>query len=514
MSSSAAGSRRSPLLDMPTELFYIICRDVRADKEGLKALASLAQTCHKLSSPALDTLWEYMDRLEPLSRVAPKAGDNVTTWVEQVSPGQEAQLARFTEYASRIRVLTWDTLDGSLELVTRVPKRSLRPLLPGLQEVILDVPWTSQSTEDSSGERLHIILTFIVNPSLRVFRIGTIDLSEHVRETATAEGQQPPQGINIAGFMRFLHLEAPFLEVLHFTERIVCGPMHFISNFPRLRDLDVVDQDPSHLDGAVFRMLSENDRLRHAVLPLDNLKLRDVGADWRGFAGLKTLHFRCDDRLLLFQILAGLMSPHLAEISVDMGATTTFHDLHEICAALVRHKSTLRQLSLFYVTMETDESLSAMEFMEPLLELRKLRSITLASHSRYAATLTDADIEKLAAAWPRACLIDIPVIGPTVNCFVSFARHCPDLDSLGLVDITDEGFSELDIENIPSLGHPLRELGLACADIEDLEKLARAIDRIFPYIEYGYDHLPEELLASLHALQTSRESNADSSAML
>ena len=132
--------------------------------------------------------------------------------------------------------------------------------------------------------------------------------------------------------------------------------------------------------------------------------------------------------------------------------------------------------------------LLSFQTISPLLSFQKLSQFRL--YGLCALDLGDGDIRRVAKAWPRLQVFKICPGGTrpepprsTVHTLVSFAKHCPQLESLAL---TINATTVPNYEEKPGKGvcnTRLRELGVHDSTIANPGRVAAFISDIFPKVE-------------------------------
>jgi hypothetical protein len=136
----------------------------------------------------------------------------------------------------------------------------------------------------------------------------------------------------------------------------------------------------------------------------------------------------------------------------------------------------------------------SMDTISPLLELSDLRHLEL---DGYFLELGDSNITEMAESWPDIEMLHLPFMGggtvrPTVGSLQTLSKHCPALRSLTMpLDTNDFGVPQ---ETRLST-HRLEVLTVASPDeaweLRRGMRLARTVDRLFPYLERVAGHVEE-----------------------
>lgn len=238
--------------------------------------------------------------------------------------------------------------------------------------------------------------------------------------------------------------------------------------------------------------LSQHPRLNSLDLPICGLTDREMPTN-PGFNHVQRISVHCNSAA--FHALREIMaSTGVREIYVGCGhaflrSESTFEWIGPLQQFLLYLGSSLRSIDL---SLPSIGGLSAMEIIDPLLELHELEEFNIMSFaSSFSATsISPHDITSIASAWTKLTTINMRFmihvdleqdqVGSGLRCLATFARLCPHLINLHL--LTDDP-SIPDIGEWPMLNHSLRYLEIYAPSISDPPKVVRLVDRLFPTLE-------------------------------
>lgn len=261
----------------------------------------------------------------------------------------------------------------------------------------------------------------------------------------------------------------PNLRSIRFTRHTLSPSLfHALMHHPDLREMDITDIDD---------LIETVD---------DGVQLPDPSVAWKdatiifqrpSYRPLRVLGIALPDLVLahtLFHEPCFAIS-HLCSLRLFICHPAHVRETHirDFFAELARAAPSLQELGLsmiFFLNEEFDAEIAktidsvAYSTLQPLLRL-KLTSFIF-EHTR-ALDITDADIEVLAQSWPAIRVLSLNrhpvVLEPsklTMRSIISFARWCPQLETLGIY--VDGGRPYGEVESI-RFGPMMRKLHLGAS---------------------------------------------------
>jgi hypothetical protein len=286
---------------------------------------------------------------------------------------------------------------------------------------------------------------------------------------------------------------APQLEHISIVGSLSATLITSISQFSLLRGLDLTNvtgiMDDEATRGAYHHLLhalSMSDHLLELRLP------RALHAEHipqcSGFAYLETLHL--GDRLFTSsRFISIISSDNLCALTIHPAEPAfratqdewrvSLEELRLHCGISLRHLS-------LHATIEVNDTISLIQFLQPLTKLSDLESIAL----NLPLEATDETLHKLALAWPKMKSFQTYCRAPnpnskfcTIRCLDSFTQLCPDLVSLA-IRFDHKGLADIPDTELSCSRHGLKNLDLVTNQVQDYRRLASIVDAAFPMLEH------------------------------
>ncbi|KAI0752619.1 hypothetical protein C8Q80DRAFT_1267144 [Daedaleopsis nitida] len=481
-----------------------------------QTLASAARTCRAFADPASRVLWSAVDGLVPLLRLLSNLKECTRETLNQFTRKYNSESIYtfdgevpeegwvcFERMAARVKCFLCDaeeSLDPSLVdvLVSRYSGARHRPLFVNLQ---------SLSWPDPRNDDRHRLLRILCTPALQYVLIP--DYQSGGREHDS--GRQDLAAIADC---------APSL--LHFRADLsglpLGGPDSVLFRLRALRSLKLSLYAP--LDKCLFTHLSELPHLEFldATLPAPGPSKSTARA---GFPALRHLYMKLNDTGVpsaRLSILSRISSPSLETLDLLITAHSSgaVQFVHDLCSLPVTR-------SLKHLSIAANEPLilprpanatappAVLKFAAvalPLLALSRIEDIRLSTYP-YALEVTDEDVARVAAAWPRLTTVCLrgtgtPAARPSLGALVALSERCPALTELQVevADITAADVARLEA-HVASPAYPysspsrsrsaVQTVALLRSDGTDplaalssdgeyyyYDRLARAMHRVFP----------------------------------
>ncbi|KAI9566261.1 hypothetical protein HD554DRAFT_2174720 [Boletus coccyginus] len=404
-------------------------------KLGKRTLASLAQTCRAISSPALDRLWVRLDSLDPLIKLLPrrfwsKMPSQFITIFGRMLIGKKHWL-RFRQYAVRVQFLHGPCrgIPSSVQFnvvtaLARFPKASL-PLLPNLTELV----WSGPSPLNNADLTVILLVKFFAGPgvtslslfldhwpwsaSIRAVLSDLPNICPNVTSFTCAIQWPYPQPDITARYVvdivrRWPHLQA--LQISPCCYRLVTTQL---ASKPTLTTLGILINDLE----PVYCVLRLPDSIHTFSL--------DIHGDWDSLHGLETLqgslaHFHL--RIFVFLSCSQRMRDFLQTLPTHLDNTQ------------------LRSLTIEVTHLPLFESFSSLTepFLESLYAFSALRTLDLSSFC--ALGLNDAVYARMATMWPELTSLKVGTTSvskrrpvASVVAVIAVLRSCPHLQTLHIV---------------------------------------------------------------------------------
>ncbi|KAI9566259.1 hypothetical protein HD554DRAFT_1211377 [Boletus coccyginus] len=419
-------------------------------KLGKRTLASLAQTCRAISSPALDRLWMRLDSLVPLILLLPRR-----IWSQMVvifvfvralsdhhpyisSPLPQGRMLiskkrwlRFRQYAVRVQFLHGPCrgipppvqFDVLTALVARFPKASL-PLLPNLTELVWSGPIPFASADLAvtllvkffAGSGVTSLSLFLDHRSLSApARAVLFDLPNTCPNVTsfTYTIQRPyPQPDITARYIVDIVRRWPYLQALQISPcyRLV---MTQLLSMPALTTL-----------GIVVGSLNLLGRLPDSIHTF-SLEIRDWDSPyWLGTLQGSPTRFHL--RIIVLDSCSQRMGDYFQTLPTHLDNTR----LHTLTIEVT-------QLPYYDLPIKSLSSLTE-PLLEPLYAFSTLSALDLSSFC--ALSLNDAVYARMAMMWPELTSLkvgtsDVSKGSPaaSVGAMIAVLRSCPHLQTLYIV---------------------------------------------------------------------------------
>ncbi|EIW80828.1 hypothetical protein CONPUDRAFT_166219 [Coniophora puteana RWD-64-598 SS2] len=404
------------------------------------ALPVLARTCKTFKDPALNIIWAGRIGLGELAHVLPRHALvlNDHYYVVDINPLMITRddWSHLYTYTSRVRDLHLDVgaapCGFALTTILASPPPTICPCaFPKLRRLIVgdsDTPFgflLTDGLEDldlclstSMDDSQVAALLYNSLPKLRRFKLSLSDPDLDL------------EGDNDGELFQAAHVQL----------------MQVIGSFSQRRGLEVLDCPP--LDVDALRLVGAMRGLRELVLNntisatlIHLLKMAQVYPQPKlEFANLHSIELRVEtleDGIVFLQVMDRL--PRDIVVFLE---SPSLHDLKHFFSTLLEFgdKEIKRVFSLRVIDediLNADLSPVNVDTLRPLTSFASLERLVLNLHLPFS--LTDADIERFARAWPKLHTFEInwgagwgksPLI--TATGLIALARHCPRLASLTL----------------------------------------------------------------------------------
>ncbi|KIJ61285.1 hypothetical protein HYDPIDRAFT_137858 [Hydnomerulius pinastri MD-312] len=468
-----------------TELLDVICQFATRS-----TLAKLARTCRAFEEPALDALWKDLETLAPLSNCLPPALwgelDGVTILRRPLSSDHWRLLRK---YSSRICTVQKNIFFGRyFRQLLAVASHSTppAPLFPKLKAVLLN-----RITDETIP-----LFRWMIGPS-----ITKLELSLSIIKATPATLSFMSSLGMLCPNMRSVLLEVDHLEKSQ-AEVMAASMSQAICQWYHLQNASF-----SSLDAFAYEHLSQ-------LKSLTTLKLflsRDAPTQL-GEAELCPTPFPSLTNLTIGAVSIEVMSAWLSCLHLaPTNLTCNIHDvpftpttLYELCSTIQKHccPHSLRSIDLDDLRSRYGETVVLLDDIQPLLEFRHLRSVTL--HELCTIALDDHALEELATAWPQLEVLHLnryaklePAASiPTFRGLFHLVRLCPNLRELSIViDLTKTEW--IDIRRPSDEGvcnSALSTLILGNSPLDDPKRVAFILGAVFPCLAGinldDWDYLP------------------------
>ncbi|KAI0352027.1 hypothetical protein OH77DRAFT_1498242 [Trametes cingulata] len=509
---SESDSKRSP-------------RAAERRKERQTTLARLACVCRAISSPALDILWEHIDKfrhilfaLKPYDRKQAKFTDDIT----------DSDWARFQEYAARVRSLRLGEIKKVhwtvwVLLTRRCPQGPLLPRLesltgfkvnersPGYTMLLSPSVVRLELQISSSAEKSVVRMTLqAAQPTLSAVRDFTIDDQAHAAKEKDAPETIPYWTLSHLHALRIVHKTALTIQILE-----------SLAAFPDLRKLDLhikeLPQIPTGALAAGFTCLRElklTGRLGDicafvAATAPPNLEILAINAPdlcdpERVSDGIHAQTGSTAERSL--DPLYAHLPPSLRSLEATLRCRCDqgfyhFPEANKLLAPL-RAVYGLRSISLTFEGPKThlsDSALLALQDAWPGLVAFELFAREPKPKQpvydryaprarRYRGPPEESDYECRSRPLPPP-----PRDHPTLRTLAAFAQAHPRLERLALLSVDLDEVP--DLRTVPLLGHTLRYLEFSTlASGIGLYQYALAFDMLFPHLDL--DHVQDAVMSA------------------
>ncbi|KIM85617.1 hypothetical protein PILCRDRAFT_5294 [Piloderma croceum F 1598] len=442
-------------------------------------LARAAQCCKAFSNPALDVLWRDLPTPEPLRKLLPVRFDRHGGLPNDVFV-RDDQCVRFTEYARRVQYIRTTSNLYLLRLSRGSPWNfsfifQIAHLLPGH----MSFPKLRNLTLEEHG-RCDVSLNIIIPPTLRDLTLIRLNPMAPGRSPLQVAVCQAPllQSLTIAGEMPWIYV--PYIARFKYLTAIFLQDMR----------LDGNPEDVNRVYHDLIRDLSHR-RLAILVLPLD----LTYDAIPRDVTSLHLKELRTSNIPSIIRAFLDVLAPGKLATFRCRDPSLVARNEWRTCFDSVRQRcgSSLRTLNVKIQT--ADDGLSAMETIQPLLEIHGLEHVTLLMFP----TASSDEVKAMASAWPYLTSFRLgnewghegrtscPLQGLVDLCY-----SCPRLITL-VMRISDD-LSDMDLDSLPALSHGLQSLTLHVPDDTNHVLLARVLDKLFPSLQTLTVHPGEQQL--------------------
>ncbi|KAJ7721340.1 hypothetical protein DFH07DRAFT_932835 [Mycena maculata] len=480
----------SRALQIP-EIVHMICLEADAKLAYLRqhTLPSLARTSRIFSGSALDLIWRELESLVPLIKCMPEtlweertegSGPRTAKCIHLRHPIMSTDIPRLLFYSVRVKSLYIhsDIRYGSVHLeVLQALDLCLanQVLMPALSDLV----WAPAKKE------LQTFGHHFLGPSSRQIDIR-LDNSRPSLSLLPYLKTSCPLLYDVR-----LSLTATPLTV-RLVSDAVCGWQH-------LKELAI----PA-LDQPGFIHVSRLPSLTKLSLYCVNGPGLYLPGFLSGptFPALEDLSMNCETARFCTGLIQVVSSRQLGSLSIDPLANWTTSAWKELLTTL-RDYLDHTALETLEVQQEASQHsrpadpasyiLSA-DTLRPLLAFKKLSSLTFQIYP--GVDVDDDFLAEMAVAWRRISSLEFgsEVLmserpKPTLKCLVTFARHCPRLNGLG---IRVDGSTIPPFSQVPGkrICHSLNSLNVGTSPMNSLRvaEMAAFLSNLFPDLEYLFTH--------------------------
>ncbi|KAJ6579560.1 hypothetical protein DFH09DRAFT_330703 [Mycena vulgaris] len=421
-----------------TEIVRMICDEADTGWLGPKqTLVTLARTSRIFSDPAFDNIWREQTSLAPLVKCMPD-----TLWEEKGvgskrvihlrRPIMSTDIPRLLFYSVRIKELTLESQSYYGTVHTDFLKALDMCLVPYvLMPKLSQLTWSPEMEEAPESSFVHHLLG-------RQSR--KIDLDLFNSPSALSLFPYMKSSCPLVSDFRLIATVDPV--TIPMMSDVVCG-------WEQLQILTI-----GNLDKRGFIHVARLPALKQLHLgPVKNTGLLPLHLPEflprQSFPALADLRLICDAPRFCVGIIKVISSRRLKSITIRPLTAwtasaweeihTTFHDcldetqLEDIDVEQMGERNPLVNASPYILTSST---------LRPLL---KFNLCSLRFQLDPGVEIDDDFLEEMAIAWPQlntlmigTDILTTRIPRATLKCLVPFARHCPDLYSLGIrMDVTD-----------------------------------------------------------------------------
>jgi len=487
------------------EILVNICAFLFHDDShrGLSALASLARSSSFLSGFALNVLWGWLPSLVPLILAMPpdlwKVDHVVGDWpgdrvnlITFVRPPMPNDFARFTVYASRVRILggyppTFNRLD-SYRVAPSVMRALSASHLPCLLPSLHTLEWSYMQFKASDGLPC---IQVLYGYKLKKFKLVPPDTvtREDLVSSLTSLKTSCPCLEDLALIFRHVIMDK---EVLHHLISETVGTLRHLRHFEcrmatisvpvllRLADLPALES--IHADASV---VSESDEEFWTSFENDHLEK---------FKTLQSLHLRLRTLPMFLKLLMSIHSPYLANVSAWVLEAPSGESVEEFFRNLVAHRchDALRTIKLRVDAMDGPTYVvSRSTFENSIMKLPNIESLNIDIDCPF--DIDDDLLFDMCAAWHQLKKFSLGIERPwqtkpkvTLYGLRTLCQLCPDVQELGLHLDTRLNAAHLDLEERPGAGGycvMVDHIDVGHSKIMDPVPIAAALSDIFPYLE-------------------------------
>ncbi|KAJ7196884.1 hypothetical protein B0H12DRAFT_637616 [Mycena haematopus] len=484
-------------LDIP-EIVRMICGE--ANWPSRTTLVRLATTSRIFTDPALDIIWHYQSSLMPLIKCMPETlwevrgvrGEGAGIMTHLLRPIISTDLPRLLFYSARVRSL--NLRDSS--------KYGSGTVHPDFLKA-LDMSMPAQAFPKLSH--------FAWFPRKR----DVLSIMRHFLGPRTQEIHLKLEDTAMLSILPFAQASCPLVSEFRFDvpyDRISLPLVRTVSDavcgWKHLTSLSVPD-----LDKTGFMHVAELAFLTDLSLTF----VADTSVSPSGFLSgptfpaLLCLFVCCKTARFCTGVVQTISSRQLRDLTIHTMSVWTTSAWQELHTAI---HDCLDQVALRYIGVEewrvserpADNELSAYvlssDVVRPLLAFKRLTNVSF--QVRPCLDVDDEFLEEMAQAWPDVGELsfgtDAPIIQApkaTLKCLIAFARHCPELMTLGIrMDATD--VPAITRERTTSLNDMYVGTSLINTSKEGL--VAAFISNLFPELQHlspfsGDSPLPEPFAA-------------------
>ncbi|KAI9062624.1 hypothetical protein FKP32DRAFT_1677147 [Trametes sanguinea] len=512
---------------------HIVARHVRsvdhkADIHRTRALARFARVCKAFSEPALAMLWRQLPELLPLFRLLPslhkvqknvkvrdRHGGSIYDLTGDVSP---SDWDRLCDYAARVRDLyhvdaPWPSLehgditDGSWATIARL--LAGRPLFPNLRTL----DWWAFKPEPDFTR-----LAMVLAPSIQILSINCDSFHESppslweapLQALIERVPQIIPRLLDLTFSINTLDLQYVLVPLSH----------NDFSSLRHLQFLTVPDSRSPFVDPAdaalALTSFTSLESLALVMPKFGPMAVEDLTPGVR-LDNLVKLHLWCMQGDFPRPIDM-FTSANLRVLMLRWPCPETLTTFRDACAIWAQNFPKLESFECYvtsYLEYPDDTLWPISAAFEPMMSMRRLRSVRLILFATVPVCVRDSDLIAFAQAWPSLEILDVetgttsdPLTGlplslvmpwfPTADSanpasfqvglpsLEALATGCPELMMLGLTNllIRPEDVARLAPEP-PNPRHKLRIFGTEIGMTRGTYRLVR--ERLFPRLKEAFD---------------------------
>ncbi|KAI0793425.1 hypothetical protein C8Q75DRAFT_804240 [Abortiporus biennis] len=418
--------------------------------------SALARTCKALSEIALDTLWRDIWDIKMLlqllwafqpARLGGISSDN-SQWPARsyMLSGEiyTEEWTRLQSYARRVRRVQCNQVDSKLDpsVFPRLVELCRgKPLFPHLETVV----WAYELYIQSE-------LLLFITPTLRQFALVQCPSAAAAAEprkrwlTLATDRRRRNKDIETTMMRKLAHV-AVDLEALSFGEAVIVNSvLDLVSAFKHLRILhavlrrDYFETGPSLLPSTLLS-ISYLDKLTELRMDVDSIETQDlIFLRDKPFQRLESLIIEGRASSIKHALLY-LTTPRVRSIIItsrkDGGSIwSTVSDTwteFESLTNLILLRFSLR-LRILRITRDlttgphrTDNPFSFSRVLAPVLRIAQLQEFSVTLHQKNTVSLSDEDIQDMAASWPQLRILQLAGFGEGGKTEEWAGLHNPDV---------------------------------------------------------------------------------------
>ncbi|KDQ52010.1 hypothetical protein JAAARDRAFT_198661 [Jaapia argillacea MUCL 33604] len=449
-------------------------------------LVALARCNQAFFEPAIDLLWEKIERMDILLALIPSLCQYSRGFF-MIDPDSPTDWTRFDIYACRIRAIDYSHYQSGY-VNCRIYEEMLHyrpngaPLLPSLRSV----HWIHQEGRGITQEILDEIVPFL-SPSVRSLSFGA--------GSAFLDAHDFPNFGDLGGpscDYDVLPSLCPDLESLVLYYPLPSSSLEFLGRLHTLRSLEIQGK----------HLMSQEWHASLLALPaLESLKIpsfftqqfpNQVNA---GFPSLQTLEVPQSDPPSIEKVLNLVPPQNIRHLEVTL-FDDEWRNFAKFTQSLRRHSHSITQLHLigdrYHLLPTRDERNEAsLAVIEPLLDLRGLEDLELQFGWSGEGPHDDGDgypfvsqhlANRMGVAWPllRSATLYGSNLKFPLKSLAAFVSHCPHLKDISCYLAVESNLSEV-VASTPPSSRSLTSLFVRVRRVMDTRELRLALQHLFPH---------------------------------